>query len=281
MTNQLRQKLPAAQDAQQNKQLDKREAEVARREALVNNYPKLIAKAKILEEQISYKEKEKSSLEAELLDIKQDYEVQITANEEQKAEYAKLERTKATLSKECDTLLSRKLGIEQEVSKAKDKLEEVNHTILDQKRYFKEQEKVIDETFADWNAQLNEFHLEAEHEQDRKNVLSGDIIRLEQAKAAMVQDNENKHAIIAELDETYKLRVEQYKTDLSSKKVEVQKEEQKLLELDLRNKGYMEVLASREQALTIKETALNKQETDLNMRERNLKMKLGLLNVSL
>lgn len=136
--------------------------------------------------------------------------------------------------------------------------EAVVSQIRDNKKYLKEQEEVVNDTVAYWNAQLVGFRQEADSLQEEKTKLLTSTVRLEEDKkvleeAAIEVDNK-----LRELEKVYKEAVDEYKKELHvlANKVTEKKNELNLLDRSLESR--VKAVETKESEILIKKIALSK-----------------------
>jgi len=260
-----------------SKQLDTREQWIAEKEKLLDD-ASLSKHLEVLDKQIEIKESQLATLETRFTQQEDDYN-----------------KRKSDMAEELENLNARKLKKEHELKDSDTKLGILNTGLIEARRtldtlgnekklsikYLKEQEKAVDETIAEWNAQLSEFASEGRRLEEQKTDLLTDLIELEKSRQPVEEQRKEAEDKLESIEAVYQERMACCKKELDKVNAQIQSAKDTLKETELRNTAASKVLASRERSLNTRETALQTQELQLMTREKALNVKLGLSGIQI
>jgi len=171
------------------------------------------------------------------------------------------------------------INVNSSIRVKKTGLTDIQNQVKETRDYFKEQEKLTEDTIAEWNSTLVEFHKEAENVHTEKNKLSADIIRLGQDKAALTEEIEHVQDKFESLAKVYNTKVSEYKADLQVLDDKIVQRQRKLNELEDDLVMRLKAIETRERSYSLKEASLKEHESELNQKERRLKMNYGIAGI--
>lgn len=257
---------------QQRQSLELREKAIAEREALLDNSD-AVHQLNILEKQATVKQDIVDTLTADISRLAKERDGQVTVKEH---ELAKLGQNIAIKQRLIEQVEQRLKGIEAVSKQVQQDLDNLRAERTNQKKYLLEQQETVDNTIADWNAQLTGFQAEADRITEAKSVFNADLVRLEQEQQSKKAELTNWQVKLDSIEMAYNEKAEGYRAQLLEAKQQLAAVEQKMQQLTLEQQAKIEVLVSRERALQIQGSALREKEADLANRERALDMKLNL-----
>ena len=227
----------------------------------------------VIGEQIKAKNIELNRANQELDDFRE------ACKEEEKSHQLKINNLNAQFNtkegqlKEIDTRLESRRQQSIQLNKDNDV---VLTQIKDNKQYLKNQEDIVNDTVAEWNAQLVEFRQEAESLQDEKNKLLTSTVRLEEDKKILDESLVEADNKLRELEKVYKEAVDEYKKELHVLANKVTEKKNELVALDRSLESRVKAIETKESEILVKQAALDKREADLNAKEQRLRSNFAL-----
>lgn len=264
----LKQQLQEVQDDQRSKSLDLREAALEKREQLLDDSAR-IANIELLDKQIVIKTDIKSNIEGEIVVLEKQYKIE---NDRVTVDLESLQSSLIKNQNAFNASVTKKEHIEELIVLARRDLQLVKSEISEQKRNVKSEEQQVQDTMADWNAQLTSLQGEADIIAESKKKLSADIVRLDQEKDDKLTEAEQLTEKIRQLDVVYRTRMDAIKEELSLANENLEAKKQEERELAIKLKTRLEVVASREKSLSVKEMAFKGKEAELNQRAQRIGM---------
>lgn len=272
MTN-LTQQLQEAQDDQKSKSLDLREQALEKRERLLDDTER-IATLDILDKQIAIKEDIKQNLDSKIEQLQTDYRRQ---TEESKERNELLEQAHTKQQNVFNTLVIKSERSNTAIVVAQKDLVRIGTEIKSQQQYLKDSQQTVDDTVAEWNAQLTGFQQEADNIKLSKNSLSADLIRLEQEKQILAENITEYEQKLSQLEEIYQGKKTNLKSSLQSIKDQIVTQQNELTDLNAKLQIRSDVMDTKEKAILLKEAAIRKKELDLSFREQRINTQLDLV----
>lgn len=226
----------------------------------------------VIDKQIAAKEKLIESVNDQNEGARRDYRNQIDSLTDDKNEVIKQIQAKQLELAAID----KKLAIQETLLEGKKSDQSlIQQEIKDLKQYFKDQERITEETIQEWNSTLVEFRKEADIVQGEKNKISADIIHMEQDKIVLSKELDEQSEKLEALILSYELKTAEYRGQLKEM-------DDKLLakktELDVHMATYetsKKDIETRTKSLTLKENDIKTRSSVLDQKERRLKMLYG------
>ena len=278
----------------QPQDLEKKARELADKEKVLNAREDLVSRENALNKRQKVFDEAEAKIDVLTKQIKAkediiasrtiDFDTFVTsANERIESLKVREETVKNAISERQKTLAdikTQETNVSLSIKQRKNELAEVKEQIKEALHYKEEQEKLVENTIAEWNSILVEFRKEADLIQDEKNKLSSDIIRLEQDKSALAIDMNKEQSRLESLYEAYELKADEYKaklrildTDISAKRNELGSV---INATDMRVKE----VETREKSVKLKEGNLTRRASELDQKERRLKMNYGIADIA-
>lgn len=194
---------------------------------------------------------------------------------------------KAKENKEYIERLEGTVKYKQQLIDAQDKklqadkttLEELHKEIVtakkdlkDSKDYLVEQEKVVNQTIAEWNDQLTGFSQAGGEMDSKKQELLAQNVRLEQDIVALETTTKELASKHQQLDAAYQEKVTEYREQLTTLDNQVANKQDEIKAADLQIANRLKALESREQAIRIAEQRNTDMEGQLADKQKKLKL---------
>jgi len=202
-----------------------------------------------------------------LTEAERDYQSKI-------AELDSLIDEKMALVTSTQVKIGEKEGLLHKVIASRD---EVNKDIKERKDYLSEQEKTVNETIAEWNAQLNDFKAQAKDASEEKTKILTEIVTLDQQKTTISHEIEDVEEKLASLDELYLTQLDEKKAELSRLDNQISEKNNALGSLSAQTEVLEQGLKTRESEIKLREIAYLKKDNDLRQKERFIESRLNMV----
>lgn len=149
--------------------------------------------------------------------------------------------------------------------------------IKELKVYLDQQENIVNDTIAEWNAQLSGFQAEADQIDTNKRKLLADNVRLEQELTQLREDRSNAEAGLSNIQDQYNESELQHQSKLTSLQIDIDNKHVELSELDTKMEATRRGIQAKLKELEVREIHLNKKDNELSQKERYIESRLQLI----
>lgn len=278
----------------QSADLEKKSRELEQREQALNARENLLEREKALEKRQKVFDDATTKLDVLNKQIKAKQAVLDGINEQIEIDSKGYKDKLASLKAQETAIkqaIATKEGVEQATLKKIDavnmlikekntELQTIKDHIKESKEYRDEQASIVEATINEWNDTLKDFQREAENLQKEKNVLSADIIRLEQEKTAMAVDTHKEETRLQALGETYEAKAEEYRRNLKSLDGELTDAQNRLSSLNHAQAMKVKELEVREKAISLKQVDIQRRTLELDQKERRLRNNYNMADMN-
>lgn len=228
----------------------------------------------LLQTRIDAKKNLLDSYEKKLTEVKNRFD---EAEENHRKRIVLLKESETDVKRDIDTAKAKLSEFKSSIKRHRDEDEVLKESIQTQKRYYSDQERVVENAINDWNDELRKFTAEASHLEDKKLVLLKQVDDLEQSKSLIDSEVASLEEKLTNLTSKYNNAASKYRKDLSDIRNTIESESSTFEE---RQKIVVEEEAAldlRQKEMEIKRKSQVKKDIELRDRERRLNSLESLL----
>src|SRR5260221_5097633 len=192
------------------KELDAREEALAKKENLFQDAVKE-TDITVLEEIHKVKQQQVVTAQKKLATLKDKYDLQVINYKQSLRLFeTQIELLKGKVKLEAEKLVE----IDMATSNSSKSLATTKAEIIEQRRYYKEQENITQDTISGWNIELQQFSKAVSDEYDKKVALLRENNVLIETNAEMRKKNEHVQNDLVLLEEKFEQRSSELREDL-------------------------------------------------------------------